>query len=295
MKANSDELITFVTVVESGSFSRAAERLQQANSVVSRTVKKLESKLGVTLLNRTTRQISLTQEGENYFRQVQKVLSDMAAAENALMESRQRPQGLLRVDAATPVVLHLLTPLVAEFRERYPEMSLSLVSSENFINLIERKVDIAIRVGELTDSTLKARKLMASYRRILASPAYLAQYGAPKTVADLEHHCCIGFNDLPNLNRWPLTCADGRQLEIVPGLTTNSGETQRHLCIHGNGIACLSDFMSDEDVKRGNLVPLLVGDTLPLEMPINAVYYSDSAVSNRLRSFIDFISDRLKR
>ncbi|AVD61680.1 DNA-binding transcriptional regulator YafC [Serratia marcescens] len=295
MKANSDELITFVTVVESGSFSRAAERLQQANSVVSRTVKKLESKLGVTLLNRTTRQISLTQEGENYFRQVQKVLSDMAAAENALMESRQRPQGLLRVDAATPVVLHLLTPLVAEFRERYPEMSLSLVSSENFINLIERKVDIAIRVGELTDSTLKARKLMASYRRILASPAYLAQYGAPKTVADLEHHCCIGFNDLPNLNRWPLTCADGRQLEIVPGLTTNSGETQRHLCLHGNGIACLSDFMSDEDVKRGNLVPLLVGDTLPLEMPINAVYYSDSAVSNRLRSFIDFISDRLKR
>ncbi|MGP2760025.1 DNA-binding transcriptional regulator YafC [Serratia marcescens] len=295
MKANSDELITFVTVVESGSFSRAAERLQQANSVVSRTVKKLESKLGVTLLNRTTRQITLTQEGENYFRQVQKVLSDMAAAENALMESRQRPQGLLRVDAATPVVLHLLTPLVAEFRERYPEMSLSLVSSENFINLIERKVDIAIRVGELTDSTLKARKLMASYRRILASPAYLAQYGAPKTVADLEHHCCIGFNDLPNLNRWPLTCADGRQLEIVPGLTTNSGETQRHLCLHGNGIACLSDFMSDEDVKRGNLVPLLVGDTLPLEMPINAVYYSDSAVSNRLRSFIDFISERLKQ
>lgn len=295
MKANSDELITFVTVVESGSFSRAAERLQQANSVVSRTVKKLESKLGVTLLNRTTRQISLTQEGENYFRQVQKVLSDMAAAENALMESRQRPQGLLRVDAATPVVLHLLTPLVAEFRERYPEMSLSLVSSENFINLIERKVDIAIRVGELTDSTLKARKLMASYRRILASPPYLAQYGAPKTVADLEHHCCIGFNDLPNLNRWPLTCADGRQLEIVPGLTTNSGETQRHLCLHGNGIACLSDFMSDEDVKRGDLVPLLLEDTLPLEMPINAVYYSDSAVSNRLRSFIDFISDRLKR
>ncbi|HGM5808352.1 TPA: DNA-binding transcriptional regulator YafC [Serratia marcescens] len=294
MKANSDELITFVTVVESGSFSRAAERLQQANSVVSRTVKKLESKLGVTLLNRTTRQISLTQEGENYFRQVQKVLSDMAAAENALLESRQRPQGLLRVDAATPVVLHLLTPLVAEFRERYPEMSLSLVSSENFINLIERKVDIAIRVGELTDSTLKARKLMASYRRILASPAYLAQYGAPKTVADLEHHCCIGFNDLPNLNRWPLACADGRQLEIVPGLTTNSGETQRHLCLHGNGIACLSDFMSDEDVKRGDLVTLLVGDTLPLEMPINAVYYSDSAVSNRLRSFIDFISERLK-
>jgi DNA-binding transcriptional LysR family regulator len=293
MKANSDELITFVTVVECGSFSRAAEHLEQANSVVSRTVKKLESKLGVTLLNRTTRQISLTQEGENYFRQVQKVLSDMAAAENALMESRQRPQGLLRVDAATPVVLHVLTPLVGEFRARYPEMSLSLVSSETFINLIERKVDIAIRVGELTDSSLKARKLMTSYRKIVTSPAYLKQFGTPQSVEDLAQHCCIGFNDLPNLNRWPLTCADGRQLEIVPGLTTNSGETQRHLCLHGNGIACLSNFMIDEDIQRGDLVQLLSKETLPVAIPVNAVYYSDSAVSNRLRSFIDFLSESL--
>ncbi|MCS3409945.1 DNA-binding transcriptional regulator YafC [Serratia sp. AKBS12] len=293
MKANSDELITFVTVVESGSFSRAAERLEQANSVVSRTVKKLENKLGVTLLNRTTRQINLTQEGENYFRQVQKVLNDMAAAENALMESRQRPQGLLRVDAATPFVLHVLAPMAAEFRALYPEMSLSLVSSETFINLIERKVDIAIRIGELTDSSLKARKLMTSYRQVLASPAYLQQYGTPQTVEELAQHCCIGFNDLPALNRWPLACADGRQWEATPALTSNSGETHRHLCLHGNGIACLSDFMIDEDVKRGDLVPILQQHTLPLAMPINAVYYSDSAVSNRLRSFIDFVSERL--
>lgn len=293
MKANSDELITFVTVVECGSFSRAAEHLEQANSVVSRTVKKLESKLEVTLLNRTTRQISLTQEGENYFRQVQKVLGDMAAAENALMEGRQRPQGLLRVDAATPVVLHMLTPLVGEFRARYPEITLSLVSSETFINLIERKVDIAIRVGELTDSSLKARKLMTSYRKIVASPAYLQQFGIPQSEEELAQHCCIGFNDLPNLNRWPLACADGRQLEITPGLATNSGETQRHLCLHGNGIACLSNFMIDEDIQRGDLVQILVKETQPVAVPVNAVYYSDSAVSNRLRSFIDFLSENL--
>ncbi|BFO08438.1 DNA-binding transcriptional regulator YafC [Serratia rubidaea] len=224
---------------------------------------------------------------------MQKVLTEMAAAENALMESRQRPQGLLRVDAATPVVLHVLAPLVAEFRTLYPEMSLSLVSSETFINLIERKVDIAIRVGELTDSSLKARKLMNSYRKVLASPDYLAKYGTPTTVEELRQHCCIGFNDLVALNRWPLSCADGRQLEIEPGLTSNSGETHRHLCLYGNGIACLSDFMSDEDVRRGDLVPILTEQTLPLAMPINAVYYSDSAVSNRLRSFIDFLSARL--
>lgn len=115
----------------------------------------------------------------------------------------------------------------------------------------------------------------------------------PQKVEDLAQHCCIGFNDLPSLNRWPLACADGRQLEITPGLTTNSGETQRHLCLHGNGIACLSDFMISADIERGDLVPVLVEETLPVAMPINAVYYSDSAVSNRLRSFIDFLSKHL--
>ncbi|EKN3725783.1 TPA: DNA-binding transcriptional regulator YafC [Yersinia enterocolitica] len=293
MKANSDELITFVTVVECGSFSRAAEQLEQANSVVSRTVKKLENKLGVTLLNRTTRQISLTQEGEHYFRRVQNILREMATAENEILDNQLNPKGLLRIDAATPVVLHIIAPLMAEFRQRYPLVTLSLVSSETFINLIERKVDIAIRVGTLQDSTLRARKLMTSYRHILASPAYLKQYGTPQTAADLENHLCLGFNDLPTLNRWPLAGADGQLYEIKSDLASNNGETQRRLCLEGNGIACLSDFMVQQDLQRGDLVPILQEHTLPVAMPINAVYYSDQAVSNRLRCFIDFINERL--
>ncbi|EMJ3155626.1 TPA: LysR family transcriptional regulator [Yersinia enterocolitica] len=293
MKANSDELITFVTVVECGSFSRAAEQLEQANSVVSRTVKKLENKLGVTLLNRTTRQISLTQEGEHYFRRVQNILREMAMAENEILDNHLNPKGLLRIDAATPVVLHIIAPLMAEFRQRYPLVTLSLVSSETFINLIERKVDIAIRVGTLQDSTLRARKLMTSYRHILASPAYLKQYGTPQTAADLENHLCLGFNDLPTLNRWPLAGADGQLYEIKSDLASNNGETQRRLCLEGNGIACLSDFMVQQDLQRGDLVPILQEHTLPVAMPINAVYYSDQAVSNRLRCFIDFINERL--
>ncbi|HHL2559483.1 TPA: DNA-binding transcriptional regulator YafC [Yersinia enterocolitica] len=293
MKANSDELITFVTVVECGSFSRAAEQLEQANSVVSRTVKKLENKLGVTLLNRTTRQISLTQEGEHYFRRVQNILREMATAENELLDNQLNPKGLLRIDAATPVVLHIIAPLLAEFRQRYPLVTLSLVSSETFINLIERKVDIAIRVGTLQDSTLRARKLMTSYRHILASPAYLRQHGTPQTATDLEHHLCLGFNDLPTLNRWPLAGADGQLYEIKSDLASNNGETQRRLCLEGNGIACLSDFMIQQDLQRGDLVPILQEHTLSVAMPINAVYYSDQAVSNRLRCFIDFINERL--
>ncbi|ATM87129.1 MULTISPECIES: DNA-binding transcriptional regulator YafC [Yersinia] len=293
MKANSDELMTFVTVVECGSFSRAAEQLEQANSVVSRTVKKLESKLGVTLLNRTTRQISLTHEGEHYFRRVQSILREMATAENEILDNQLNPKGLLRIDASTPVVLHILAPLIAEFRQRYPLVTLSLVSSETFINLIERKVDIAIRVGTLQDSTLRARKLMTSYRHILASPAYLQQHGTPQTVVDLQHHVCLGFNDLPTFNRWPLTDSDGQLYEIKSDITSNNGETQRRLCLEGNGIACLSDFMVQKDLQRGDLIPVLAEHTLPVAMPISAVYYSDQAVSNRLRCFIDFINERL--
>lgn len=295
MKASSEELTVFVAVVESGSFSRAAEQLGQANSAVSRTVKKLEMKLGVSLLNRTTRQLSLTEEGHRYFRRVQHVLQEMAAAENELMESRQTPRGLLRIDAATPVVLHFLMPLIRPFRERYPEMTLSLVSSETFINLIERKVDVAIRAGTLTDSSLRARPLFTSYRKIIASPDYLARHGTPASVEELNDHLCLGFTEPVSLNRWPVAQADGQLLEVDVGLSSNSGETLKQLCITGNGIACLSDYMIDREIASGALVELLAEQRLPVEMPFSAVYYSDRAVSTRIRAFIDFMSEHVKQ
>ncbi|EOC3070818.1 LysR family transcriptional regulator [Cronobacter malonaticus] len=295
MKASSDELIIFVAVVESGSFSRAAEQLNLANSAVSRAVKKLEMKLGVSLLNRTTRQLSLTEEGERYFRRIQQVLQEMAAAETELMESRQTPRGLLRIDAATPVILHLLMPMIKPFRERYPDVTLSLVSSETFINLIERKVDVAIRAGTLTDSSLRARPLFTSYRKIVAAPDYLERYGVPATICDLKDHVCLGFTEPVSLNTWPVACEDGQLLEITPGMTSNSGETLKQLCLTGNGIACLSDFMIDKEIEQGELVELLAEYRLPVEMPFSAVYYSDRAVSTRIRTFIDFLSGWIKK
>lgn len=291
MKTTSEELAIFVAVVESGSFSRAAERLGQANSAISRAVKKLENKLGVNLLNRTTRQLSLTEEGERYFRRVQTVLQEMAAAENEVMENKSVPRGTLRIDAATPVVLHFLMPLIKPFRERYPEISLSLVSSETFINLIERKVDVAIRVGKLTDSSLRARPLFKSYRKIIASPEYLARYGTPETVEDLQNHVCLGFTEPVSLNTWPVAAADGQLLEVTPTLASNSGETLKHLCLSGNGIASLSDYMIDKELASGELVALMSDKLLPVEMPFSAVYYSDRAVSTRIRAFIDFVSE----
>lgn len=295
MKASSEELAIFVAVVESGSFSRAAEQLDLANSAVSRAVKKLETKLGVSLLNRTTRQLSLTEEGERYFRRVQLILQEMAAAENELMESRQTPRGLLRIDAATPVMLHLLMPLIKPFRERYPEITLSLVSSETFINLIERKVDVAIRAGTLTDSSLRAKPLFASYRKIIASPDYLARYGTPQCVEDLKDHVCLGFSETASLNRWPASQCDGQLYDITPGITSNSGETLKQLCLMGNGIACLSDYMINREIREGKFVELLTDRLLPVEMPFSAVYYSDRAVSTRIRTFIDFLSEHVKQ
>ncbi|MCL6406181.1 LysR family transcriptional regulator [Dickeya dadantii] len=295
MKATSEELAIFVSVVESGSFSRAAEQLGLANSAVSRSVKKLEMKLGVSLLNRTTRQLSLTEEGERYFRRVQQILQEMAAAETELMETRRTPRGLLRIDAATPVVLHLLMPLVKPFRERYPEVTLSLVSSETFINLIERKVDVAIRAGTLTDSSLRARPLFTSYRKIVASPDYVAKHGAPQHVDELARHLCLGFTEPVSLNTWPVARADGQLYEIEVELSSNSGETLKQLSLTGNGIACLSDYMIDGEIARGELVELLADQRLPVAMPFSAVYYSDRAVSTRIRAFIDFLSEQVQR
>lgn len=295
MKATSEELVIFVAVVESGSFSRAAVQLGQANSAISRSVKKLEMKLGVSLLNRTTRQLSLTEEGERYFRRVQSILQEMAAAETEIIETRSTPRGLLRIDAATPVVLHFLLPLVKPFRERYPEVSLSLVSSETFINLIERKVDVAIRAGTLTDSSLRARPLFTSYRKMIASPSYIARYGNPTNVDDLKRHVCLGFTEPVSLNTWPIAGNDGQPYEIISGLSSNSGETLKQLCLSGNGIACLSDYMINKELEKGDLIEILPDKRLPVEMPFSAVYYSDRAVSTRIRAFIDFLSEHVKQ
>ncbi|MBV8873486.1 DNA-binding transcriptional regulator YafC [Phytobacter diazotrophicus] len=293
MKATSEEMMIFVAVVESGSFSRAAERLGQANSAISRAIKKLESKLGVNLLNRTTRQLSLTEEGERYFRRIQGVLQEMAAAETEVMEAKLTPRGVLRIDAATPVMLHFVMPMIKPFRERYPEITLSLVSSETFINLIERKVDVAIRVGKLTDSSLRARPIFTSYRKLIASPDYLARCGVPETAEDLKNHTCLGFTEPVSLNTWPVAAQDGQLYEIDCDISSNSGETLKHLCLNGNGIASLSDFMIAKELESGELVEVLASKRLPVETPFSAVYYSDRAVSTRIRAFIDFISEYL--
>ena len=294
MKTTSEELTVFVQVVENGSFSRAAKQLSMANSAVSRVVKRLEEKLGVNLINRTTRQLRLTEEGSQYFRRVQKILQEMAAAEAEMLAVHEVPQGILRVDSAMPMVLHLLVPLAAKFNERYPHIQLSLVSSEGYINLIERKVDIALRAGELDDSGLRARHLFDSHFRVVASPEYLSKHGTPQSTEDLANHQCLGFIEHTFLNTWAVFDAQGNPYKISPHFTASSGEILRSLCLSGCGIACLSDFLVDNDIAEGKLIPLPTEQTSNKTLPFNAVYYSDKAVNLRLRVFLDFLAEELR-
>lgn len=293
MQSHSDELALFVAVVEAGSFRQAADNLGIDNSVVSRGVKRLEQKLATQLLNRTTRRLTLTDEGEWFYRRAVTILSDMADAENQLLSRRQLPQGILRVDAATPFILHQLVPLIGEFRRRYPAIELQLESSDGFINLLERRVDVAIRIGELADSSLRALPLGSSRLRILAAPAYLARCGTPVLPADLAQHQLLGFSTSDNLNLWPLMGEHGDRLPIQPQLKASSGETLRQLALAGEGLVCLSDFMTTSDRASGALVEVLARSNSGASRPIHAVFYTDAQRDPRLRAWLDFLREKL--
>ncbi|MBO0406567.1 LysR substrate-binding domain-containing protein [Aeromonas hydrophila] len=295
MKTHSDELTLFVAVVEAGSFRQAAENLGMDNSVVSRGIKRLEEKLSTVLLNRTTRRVSLTEEGSWFYQRAVKILTEMSEAEGHLLMRREQPEGVLRVDAATPFILHRLVPIIGEFRRRYPAIELQLHSSEGFINLMERRVDMAIRIGELTDSSLRALPLGRSRLRLLASPDYLRERGTPRQPMDLlSGHELLGFLHPDHLNHWPLLSQEqGDRFPITPTLRASSGETLRQLALRGQGIVCLSDFMTGQDRMSGALVEVLARSNSGASRPINAVFYSDAQRDIRLRVWLDFLKEQL--
>ena len=288
MKTTSDELLAFVTVADQGSLTATARLLSQTPSGISRTLGRLEQKLGTTLLTRTTRRLSLTEEGKIFLSHARDILAGMEAAEEALFHHQSHPAGPLRIDAASPFMLHVLVPLIPAFRERYPDITLTLNSNDQIIDLIERRTDIAIRIGALQDSTLHASPLGRSRLRILASPAYLQKQGTPQDVSDLAQHQLLGFTHNEKLNTWPLYQLEGEGYRIRPSLTASSGETLRQLALAGVGIVCLADFMCAQDVTEGRLCPLLPEALIETYQPIHAVYYRNSQLAARIRCFIDF-------
>ncbi|WP_233234869.1 LysR family transcriptional regulator [Bordetella sp. LUAb4] len=294
MKTTLDEMQTFIAVVDAGSITAAAERLGQTVSAVSRTLGRLEQKLETTLLHRTTRRLALTEEGKLLLSEARRVVESVEAIEEQMALRRQQPAGLLRVDAASPFMLHVIVPLVGDFRRQYPQIELALHSTDTYIDLLEQRTDIAIRIGPLRDSTLHARPLGITPLRILASPAYLAQNGKPRSAEDLVRHSLLGFSEPESLNHWPVRHALGESLHIRPQVMASSGETLRQLALAGEGLVCLADFMTNEDRRRGDLVQVLARDTVEARQPINAVYYRNTQLAARIACFLDYVAERLR-
>ncbi|KQP22404.1 LysR substrate-binding domain-containing protein [Pseudorhodoferax sp. Leaf267] len=293
MKTTLEELQAFAAVVGSGSITGAAEQLGQTVSGVSRALSRLEKKLDTTLLRRTTRRIELTEEGQAFLARTRAILAAIDEAEESMAARRQQPAGLLRVNAATPFMLHAIVPLVPAFRAAYPQITLELDTDELNIDLLERRTDVAIRIGALRDSTLHARPLCTSRLRLLASPAYLAAHGKPRDVAGLARHSLLGFTQPESLNRWPLRGPHGDEWTVTPAVKVSSGETLRQLALQGAGIACLSDFMTGPDRAGGALVQVLARDTVDVRQAINAVYYRNTQLAARIACFLDFLTERL--
>ena len=291
MLTRSDDLDILLMVVDCGGVSAAADALNIQVARVSRAVSKIEQQLGVTILNRTTRRVELTDEGRQFVESVRGGLQQLQRAEDELVRRGELPQGRLRVDAASPFVFHQLVPLMKDFRAAYPDIELALTSNEGYVDLLEKRTDVAIRIGKLADSTLHARPLGKSALHIVASAEYLARRGVPQKVSDLACHELLGFTEPKILNHWPLKGCD----VITPTISTSNGETLRQLALAGNGIACLSGFMINDDLAAGRLVPILQSEkfTHIEREQVNAVYYKSSIVARRISAFIEFIQPRL--
>ena len=293
MKITLEELRAWVVVVDTGSITAAAEQLSQTTSGISRALSRLEKKLQTTLLHRTTRRIALTEEGQIFLEHAREILRSVETAEEQIAQRREIPSGRLRINAATPFMLHVIVPLLDEFTARYPLIQLELNTDDLVIDLLEQQTDIAIRIGELRDSSIHARALGSSRLRLVASPDYLAKYGVPTRVEDLDDHRLLGFSQLDRHNVWPVWKSEGEPLQIKPTMSASSGETLRQLAVYGQGIVRISDFLSREDRASGRLVTVLDDLTREMHHPIHAVYYRNTTLSVRISCFLDFLSEQI--
>lgn len=293
MKSTIEELQAFTAIVDSGSIVMAADRLKQTASGVSRALQRLESKLNVTLLERTTRKLKLTQEGQLFLTKARRILNDLAEAEDSLLKSDEDISGLIRVDSATPFVLHVIVPLMHEFMRKYPNIEIELNNHDQVIDLLEHQTDVAIRFGELNDSTLHAKLLCRSRLYIVASPEYLARHGQPEQAADLLAHELIGFSQTQHLNTWPIHL-NQKAFTAQPKIKASNGETVRQLALEGIGITCLSRFLVQEDLNAGRLIALFEDQIVMHYQKIHAVYYLQEHLPKRVRLFIEFLAEKLK-
>lgn len=286
-------MVIFSHVVDAGSFSGAARRLGIAKSAVSKHVSLLEQSLGVRLLNRNTRSLSMTDVGESYYQSCAKMVEVVEDAKQCISGIQDEPRGMLRVSCPASFGIDFIAPLLNEYLQDYPALNAELLLDDNVVDMTEQGIDVAIRVGWLADSSLRAKKLKDARRLLCASPAYLDHNGIPQTPEDVAKHQCVIFTLLPTPFQYKFTKNNkSLTIQIKGRLKTNNGNAVRTLVLEGAGIAALSDFLISEDLKKGALVQLLP-DYHIADAGIYAVYQNQHLQQAKIRTFIDFLAERL--
>jgi DNA-binding transcriptional LysR family regulator len=289
------EMEVFVRVVDLGGFTAAAREFRLTPSAVSKLISRLEMRLSTRLVNRSTRKLQLTPEGETFYSRAVRVLADMDEAERAAAAGAS-PRGHLSVNCNIPFGMRHVLPLIPSFLASHPEVTLDLVLSDTVVDLLQERADVAIRVGPLRDSSLVARKLGTSRMVVVASPAYLARYGRPSSPEDLAGHRGIGWTFFRTIGGWPFHTGKGVETVLPPpAARASDGEAMRRLALGGVGLARLALFHIGPDIEAGTLVPVLENLNPGDREDIHAVYLGKGGpLPARVRAFIDFLAEQVR-
>ena len=284
------EMEAFATVVDQGGFTDAARKMGISKSAVSKHISALEARLGARLLNRTTRRVSPTEIGLAYYERARRVLTDAGEADALVTSMQAAPSGVLRISVATDFGVNHLSPVIGDFLQEFPDITVNMVLNNRYVELISEGFDIAVRIGELEDSSLRARKLTETCKRMIAAPSYFAQYGRPRSIDDLNDHKLLHYTNQASGAVWRITAPSGekRQVRTAGWLTVNDGQSLLNACVAGLGIAYLPAFLYHDAMARG-LVEDAIPD-LPIEVQgIYAVYPPGRFTQPKVRAFIDFL------
>ncbi len=283
-------MTALVSAVEAGGFSAAARELGLTPSALSKLISRLEDRLGVRLLHRTTRRLQLTPEGDAYYQRARTILEAIEEAEAEVSAAAGKPRGLLRVHCGSAFGLHQMAPAVPRFLERHPEIRLDLTIADRPQVLAEDAFDLFVRAGTPDEATAVIRRIAVLQRVICAAPEYLARRGTPRTPDDLQDHNCLWVASQPALRRWPFDTDDGiRVVNIDGNVTANNTETVLLLALAGVGVARLTDDIAGAAIRRGALVPLLRDWHHAEPVPLVASYPSSRHLSPKVRAMVDFL------
>ena len=279
----------FVRIVETGSFSAVAREMGMTQPTVSKQLTALEKKLKTRLLNRSTRQLSLTEAGSAYYESSKRIIDTVHEAEGNLGVLQTQLTGVMRVNSSIGLGQTYLGPLLLKFQEMHPGLALDLSYADRFVDLVEEGIDVAIRIGKLHDSTLAARRIGSSARCVIATPAYLEKHGRPRIPEDLVNHNCLLYAYLSTGNEWTFGGKDGElRVKVSGNFRANNGEAIRQAVFANLGIAVSPDWLIQRELEQGRLVSILE-DFAPAPSEINAVYPSARHVSAKVRAFTEFV------